>query len=169
MQTDVAARQSNFIDDDDRSLTSVFSAYVVTATLWLLFATGVGLLMAYKFSAPEFGAGEWLTLGRLRPIHTNATFFGFASIALVGLGFMLEGDPSFIEVDCRFISPVTKSERANFNGNCGDIGFVIRTDSIIAVQIFPIGDSRNGRGVHARNRSSCVYGRCDLLSAGICR
>jgi len=87
MQTDVAARQSNFIDDDDRSLTSVFSAYVVTATLWLLFATGVGLLMAYKFSAPEFGAGAWLTLGRLRPIHTNATFFGFASIALVGLGY----------------------------------------------------------------------------------
>jgi cbb3-type cytochrome oxidase subunit 1 len=28
-----------------------------------------------------------LTFGRLRPIHTNATFYGFASIALVGLGY----------------------------------------------------------------------------------
>lgn len=87
MKTNVAARQSHFSGDDDRSLTSVFSAYVVTATLWLLFATGVGLLMAYKFGAPEFGAAAWLTLGRLRPIHTNATFYGFASIALVGLGY----------------------------------------------------------------------------------
>lgn len=25
--------------------------------------------------------------GRLRPIHTNATFYGFASVALVGLAY----------------------------------------------------------------------------------
>jgi cytochrome c oxidase cbb3-type subunit I len=68
-------------------LVSVFSAYVARATLWLLFATGIGLLMAFKFGAPEFGAGAWLTFGRLRPIHTNATFYGFASIALIGLGY----------------------------------------------------------------------------------
>jgi cytochrome c oxidase cbb3-type subunit 1 len=68
-------------------LVSVFSAYVVCGTLWLLFATGVGILMAFKFGAPEFGPGAWLTFGRLRPIHTNATFYGFASIALVGLGY----------------------------------------------------------------------------------
>jgi len=43
--------------------------------------------MAFKFGAPEFGAGAWLTFGRLRPIHTNATFYGFASMALVGLGY----------------------------------------------------------------------------------
>src|SRR6202044_2794705 len=36
---------------------------------------------------PEFGPGAWLTFGRLRPIHTNATFYGFASMALVGLGY----------------------------------------------------------------------------------
>jgi cytochrome c oxidase cbb3-type subunit 1 len=74
-------------DADARSLSSVFSAYVVAATLWLLFSTGVGLLVAFKFCRPDFGAGPWLTLGRLRPIHTNATFYGFASIALVGLGY----------------------------------------------------------------------------------
>ena len=89
MQADVTARHSILSAQDDRSLVSVFSAYVVCATLWLLFATGVGILMAFKFGAPEFGAGAWLTFGRLRPIHTNATFYGFASVALVGLGYYI--------------------------------------------------------------------------------
>ena len=87
MSTNVTAHHSILSDQDDRSLVSVFSAYVVSATLWLVFATGVGILMAFKLGAPEFGAGAWLTFGRLRPIHTNATFYGFASIALVGLAY----------------------------------------------------------------------------------
>jgi cytochrome c oxidase cbb3-type subunit 1 len=87
MQPDLTADHSHLSERENRALTSVFSAYTATATLWLLFATGVGLLMAFKFGAPEFGPGAWLTFGRLRPIHTNATFYGFASIALVGLGY----------------------------------------------------------------------------------
>ena len=87
MQTDLTADHSHLSERENRALISVFCAYTATATLWLLFATGVGLLMAFKFGAPEFGPGAWLTFGRLRPIHTNATFYGFASIALVGLGY----------------------------------------------------------------------------------
>jgi len=87
MQMGVTARRSDLGELDNRALISVFSAYTVCATLWLLFATGVGILMAFKFGAPEFGPGAWLTFGRLRPIHTNATFYGFASIALVGLAY----------------------------------------------------------------------------------
>ena len=60
-------------------------AYTVAATLWLLFATAVGVLLAYKFGAPDFAPGEWQTFGRLRPIHTNATVYGWASLALVVL------------------------------------------------------------------------------------
>src|ERR1700722_3192037 len=87
MQMDATARRSDLSETDSRTLVSVFSAYTVSATVWLLFATGVGILVAFKFGAPEFGSGAWLTFGRLRPIHTNATFYGFASIALVGLGY----------------------------------------------------------------------------------
>ncbi|MEO8977880.1 MAG: cbb3-type cytochrome c oxidase subunit I [Casimicrobiaceae bacterium] len=72
---------------DDDALARVFNAYTVTATLWLLFATAVGIVLAYKFGAPDFGSGAWLTFGRLRPIHTNATFYGWASLALVGLAY----------------------------------------------------------------------------------
>ena len=87
MQTNVAADHSRPSEDDDRALASAFVAYAVTATLWLLFATAVGVVLAYKFGAPDFTPGEWLTFGRLRPIHTNATFFGWASLALVGLAY----------------------------------------------------------------------------------
>ena len=45
------------------------------------------MLIAYKFGAPDFAPGAWLTFGRLRPIHTNATFYGWASLALVGLAY----------------------------------------------------------------------------------
>src|SRR6266853_1026674 len=87
MQTSVAAHHSSPGENDDRALASVFVAYTVTATFWLLFATAVGLVLAYKFGAPDFAPGEWLTFGRLRPIHTNATLFGWASLALVGLAY----------------------------------------------------------------------------------
>jgi cytochrome c oxidase cbb3-type subunit 1 len=87
MQMDTRARRSELSELDNRALVSVFSAYTLSAAFWLLFATAVGILMAFKFGAPEFGRGAWLTFGRLRPIHTNATFYGFASIALVGLAY----------------------------------------------------------------------------------
>ena len=87
MRTDVTAQQSALINSDDRTLASVLCAYTVTATFWLLFATAVGVLIAYKFGAPDFWSGAYLTFGRLRPIHTNDTFYGWASVALVGLAY----------------------------------------------------------------------------------
>jgi cytochrome c oxidase cbb3-type subunit 1 len=75
--------------DPDEALASVLRAYTICATFWLLFATGVGLLLAFKFGAPDFWGGAWLTFGRLRPIHTNATFYGFASLALVGMSYFV--------------------------------------------------------------------------------
>jgi cytochrome c oxidase cbb3-type subunit 1 len=85
MQSNLTANRLSPGENDDRALRAAFVAYTVTATLWLLFATAVGVLLAYKFGSPDFAPGEWLTFGRLRPIHTNATFFGWASLALVGL------------------------------------------------------------------------------------
>ena len=87
MPTSVTAHHASVGETDDRALAAIFAAYTITATVWLLFATGVGILLAYKFGAPDFGRGAWLTFGRLRPIHTNATFYGWASIALVGMAY----------------------------------------------------------------------------------
>jgi len=98
MHTSVAAHHSSLVEKDDRALASIFAAYTVTATVWLLFATGVGILLAYKFGAPDFGPGPWLTFGRLRPIHTNATFYGWASIALVGMAYYVADRSSRISL-----------------------------------------------------------------------
>jgi cytochrome c oxidase cbb3-type subunit 1 len=87
VQTSMEGHHSSESEDSSRVLTSVFVAYTAASTLWLLFATAVGVVLAYKFGAPDFAPGEWLTFGRLRPIHTNATFYGWASLALIGLGY----------------------------------------------------------------------------------
>jgi hypothetical protein len=71
MQTDVTARHSILSDKDDLSLVSVFSAYVVRATIRLLFATGAGLLKVFKFGASKVNAGDWLTSGPLSSIQSD--------------------------------------------------------------------------------------------------
>lgn len=85
--TPSTAGNSTGMQRKDAELAKVFASYTLWATGWLLFATFVALIVAYKFGAPEFGSGAWLTFGRLRPIHTNDTFYGWASIALVGLAY----------------------------------------------------------------------------------
>jgi cytochrome c oxidase cbb3-type subunit 1 len=62
----------------------LLSAYTVSATCWLLLATAVGLLISFKYSYPDIVTAPWLSFGRLRAIHTNGTFYGWASVALVG-------------------------------------------------------------------------------------
>ena len=48
MHTSVTAHYSSAGETDDRALASIFAAYTVTATAWLVFATGVGILLAYS-------------------------------------------------------------------------------------------------------------------------
>ncbi|MDQ2663404.1 MAG: cbb3-type cytochrome c oxidase subunit I, partial [Candidatus Eremiobacteraeota bacterium] len=63
----------------------LFSAFVLSSTFWLLLATAVGLLLSFKFPYPDLATSPYLSFGRLRPIHTNGTFYGFASVALTGI------------------------------------------------------------------------------------
>lgn len=60
--------------------------YLGSATFWLLFGTTIGEYLGIKFLAPDVDHWAWLSFGRLRPVHTNAVFWGWASLAMVGLG-----------------------------------------------------------------------------------
>ncbi len=60
-------------------------AYLLSATLWLLVGTAFGLIAALKLNWPDMLAVAWLSFGRIRPIHTNTLFWGWSSMALVGL------------------------------------------------------------------------------------
>ena len=61
---------------------------IVRKFLWATFIWGlvgmiVGLLIALQLANPIFNFGlEWLSFGRLRPLHTNAVIFAFAGNAI---------------------------------------------------------------------------------------
>lgn len=71
--------------EEDPALTQLIYSYLAWAAFWLVLATGVGLLLAVKFNYPEFWPYPFLSAGRLRPIHTNTLFWGWTSLAMVGL------------------------------------------------------------------------------------
>lgn len=71
----------------DPALSKLIIWFVGSATFWLLFGTTVGEYLGIKFVAPDADHISWLSFGRLRPVHTNAVFWGWASLAMLGLGY----------------------------------------------------------------------------------
>ncbi len=72
----------------DPRFAKLVSRYLVSAGLWLLVASAVGLLEAFRLVHPDLLADSAaLTFGRLRPVHVMTVLFGWASMALVGLSF----------------------------------------------------------------------------------
>jgi len=71
----------------DAGLSRLVLAYLGCATFWLFFGTTVGEYLGIKFVAPDADALPWLSFGRLRPVHTNAVFWGWSSLGMLGLGY----------------------------------------------------------------------------------
>jgi cytochrome c oxidase cbb3-type subunit 1 len=71
----------------DPALSRLILWYLGCATFWLLFGTTVGEYVGVKFVAPDADHISWLSFGRLRPVHTNAVFWGWASLGMLGLGY----------------------------------------------------------------------------------
>src|SRR5258708_38708628 len=74
----------DLMDVDQKRLRLVY-AYVASGAAWLVFGTLVGAYLALKFVWPDLGVAPWLSFGRLRPVHTNVVFWGWASLALLAL------------------------------------------------------------------------------------
>jgi len=73
-----SAGVDRFSYDDGIVRMFLFATY-----LWALVAFLVGLLIALQLPFPNLSFGlEWLTFGRLRPLHTNAAIFAFAGNAI---------------------------------------------------------------------------------------
>ncbi|PSL28154.1 cbb3-type cytochrome c oxidase subunit I [Chitinophaga ginsengisoli] len=73
----------------DPALGKLVLWFLGTATFWLLFGTTVGEYVGIKFVSPDVDHVSWLSFGRLRPVHTNAVFWGWASLAMLGLGYYI--------------------------------------------------------------------------------
>lgn len=70
----------------DPALSKLVLWYLGTAVFWLVFGTSVGEYLGIKFVAPDVDHQSWLSFGRLRPVHTNAVFWGWSSLAMLGIG-----------------------------------------------------------------------------------
>lgn len=73
----------------DPQLSRLIIWYFGCAAFWLLFGTTVGEYVGIKFVAPDADHISWLSFGRLRPVHTNAVFWGWASLGMLGLGYYI--------------------------------------------------------------------------------
>jgi cytochrome c oxidase cbb3-type subunit 1 len=73
----------------DHDLSRLIIAFLAASSFWLLFGTTVGQYLGMKFVWPEMDTISWLSFGRLRPVHTNTVFWGWASMAMIGLGYFV--------------------------------------------------------------------------------
>lgn len=73
----------------DAQLSKLILWYIGCATFWLLFGTTIGEYLGIKFVAPDVDHLSWLSFGRLRPVHTNVVFWGWASLGMLGLGYYI--------------------------------------------------------------------------------
>lgn len=73
----------------DPKLSHLILWFLISATFWLLFGTTIGEYLGIKFVAPDLDHQSWLSFGRLRPVHTNAVFWGWSSLGMLGLGYYI--------------------------------------------------------------------------------
>jgi cytochrome c oxidase cbb3-type subunit I/II len=71
-------RIDRFTYDDD-----IVRKFAVATVVWGIVGTLAGVFVALLLVVPEASLGlEWLTFGRVRPVHTNAVIFAFAGNAI---------------------------------------------------------------------------------------
>jgi len=80
-------RKAEVMPYTDPELTDLILWYIITAAFWLVFGTSIGEYVGIKFVAPDVDHYSWLSFGRLRPVHTNAVFWGWSSLGMLGLGY----------------------------------------------------------------------------------
>ncbi len=64
--------------------------WLLWGLFWLMFTPSIGALAATLFNYPDYlGTSEYLTFGRLRPMHVNGVIFGAFSTLFIGLCYYL--------------------------------------------------------------------------------
>lgn len=72
-----------------QELKKIVIFYIGAAAFWLVLGTLIGQYLGMKFLWPEMDHQSWLSFGRLRPVHTNMVFWGWSSLAMIGLGYFV--------------------------------------------------------------------------------
>ena len=86
----VAEKKKTLISiETPNELKQIVIYYLGASVFWLVFGTLVGEYLGLKFVWPELDHASFLSFGRLRPVHTNTVFWGWASLAMIGLGYFV--------------------------------------------------------------------------------
>lgn len=74
----------------DQSARNPILFFLVSSVLWLVLGSILGVLVSFKFHAPDFlGSQALLTFGKLRPLHLNIIAYGWLSPAALGISMWL--------------------------------------------------------------------------------
>ena len=82
-------RKSPLVYETPTDLKRIIIFYLGASVFWLVLGTLVGQYVGMKFVWPDMDHVAWLSFGRLRPVHTNTVFWGWASLAMIGLGYFV--------------------------------------------------------------------------------
>ena len=114
-----------------KELKNIIIWYLSAAVVWLIFGTLVGQYVGMKFVWPEMDSVIWLSFGRLRPVHTNTVFWGWASMAMIALGHYVVSKTSNCEI---------------FSYKRSKIAFWLMNSSVFIGNLFLMGGVNNGGG-----------------------
>jgi len=76
----VAVRETRYNDD-------IVKLFTIATIFWGIAGFTVGLVIALQLVFPWLNIGEFLTFGRLRPLHTSAVIFAFGGNALFATSY----------------------------------------------------------------------------------
>lgn len=105
--------------------------YIGAAAVWLVLGTLIGQYLGMKFIWPEMDSVPWLSFGRLRPVHTNMVFWGWSSLAMIGLAYFVIARTSNIKI---------------YNYKWAWIGWGLINATIVLGTIFLMAGINNGGG-----------------------
>ncbi len=78
------------LSEVDQSMKWAGLLFIISATLWLLAGTALGMISSYKMHNSNFLANlEWLTFGRIRSAHLNAVIYGWCNNAIFAVGLWI--------------------------------------------------------------------------------
>src|SRR5690606_6329214 len=127
----VKRRTSSFQQTVSPALGRLILYFIGTSIFWLVLGTSVGLYVGIKFVVPDIEYVSWLSFGRLRPAHTNMVFWGWASLAMIGLAY--------------YVIPRV-SIKENFNIKQGYVSMILINLAVLAGTISLLAGVNNGGG-----------------------
>ena len=84
------ANKNEFARLDDLVNYPLVRLWLYWGLFWLMFTPSIGVTISTLFNYPDYlGTSEYLTFGRLRPMHVNGVIFGAFSTLFIGLCYYL--------------------------------------------------------------------------------